>query len=180
MLTLIDFFGGTLLIFSLAMFEMIAVFWIYGIENFCLDIEYMTGRKSSLYWRICWTIVTPLFMIFIFIYSMAAFVPLKYSGWSYPDGLMALGWAIYGLGFALFPVLFVAALMRYRRTTMWQTLCAACTPTESWGPEDQEHRERWREFKAVAIEKRKRQAKEAGHSRLRQTVWIVLGWYRTD
>lgn len=30
MLNLVDYFGGTMLIFALAMFEMVALFWIYG------------------------------------------------------------------------------------------------------------------------------------------------------
>lgn len=30
MLTLIDHFGGTLIVFPLAIFEVIAVFWVYG------------------------------------------------------------------------------------------------------------------------------------------------------
>lgn len=104
MLNLVDYFGGTLLIFALAMFEMAAIFWIYGnsrkcyndsflymylllcpgIENFTLDLEYMTGRKTSFYWRICWFLITPVFMTFIFIYSMSNLEPLRYSGWDYP------------------------------------------------------------------------------------------------
>lgn len=30
MLNLVDYFGGTMLIFALAQFEMVAIFWIYG------------------------------------------------------------------------------------------------------------------------------------------------------
>lgn len=116
MLNLVDYFGGTMLIFALAMFELVAIFWIYGeiikifkytffiykyfycflgIENFCWDLEYMTGRKASLYWRFCWFFITPVFMTFIFIYSMSNLEPLKYSGWEYPSYLTCKYTVIY-------------------------------------------------------------------------------------
>lgn len=184
MLTLVDFYGGTLLIFALAMFEMGVIFWLYGIENFCWDLEYMTGRKASLYWRICWTVFTPLFMIFIFFYSMAEFKPLRYSGMYYPAGLSALGWGIFGFGFAMFPALALVELWRSLRAnktgSCWQTLQIACAPSAQWGPADREHYVRWKEFKARALERRQKLSKEAGHSMLREKVYIVLGWYSTE
>lgn len=87
MLNLVDYYGGTLLIFCLAIFETAGIFWIYGLENCCWDIEFMTGRKTSLYWRLCWAFVTPVLMAIIFIYSMATIKPLQYSGWDYPISL---------------------------------------------------------------------------------------------
>lgn len=38
MLNLMDYFGGTLLIFALAMFEMMSIFWIYGSTLFVYDM----------------------------------------------------------------------------------------------------------------------------------------------
>lgn len=87
MLNLVDYFGGTLLIFCLAVFETAGIFWIYGLENCCWDLEFMTGRKTSLYWRTCWIFITPVLMAVIFIYSMATIKPLQYSGWDYPVSL---------------------------------------------------------------------------------------------
>lgn len=87
MLNLVDYFGGTLLIFCLAVFETAGLFWIYGLENYCWDLEFMTGRKTSLYWRTCWIFITPVLMAVIFIYSMTTIKPLQYSGWDYPVSL---------------------------------------------------------------------------------------------
>lgn len=87
MLNLVDYFGGTLLIFCLAVFETAGIFWIYGLESYCWDLEFMTGRKTSLYWRTCWIFITPVLMAVIFIYSMATIKPLQYSGWDYPVSL---------------------------------------------------------------------------------------------
>ncbi|KAL4713244.1 hypothetical protein ACJJTC_013174 [Scirpophaga incertulas] len=53
-LELVDYYGGTFLALFSAIIEIIGVFWIYGLENITLDIEYMLGIKTSIYWRFCW------------------------------------------------------------------------------------------------------------------------------
>lgn len=86
MLNLVDHFGGTFLIFVLAIGELVGIMWIYGLENLCNDVEFMIQRRPGWYWRVCWLVITPLFMIFVFIYSMATLKPLEYAGKLYPDG----------------------------------------------------------------------------------------------
>jgi solute carrier family 6 (neurotransmitter transporter, glycine) member 5/9 len=58
-LTLVDHFGGTFLIFALAIAEIMVIFWIYGLQNFCDDVEFMSKKKISMYWRINWAVLTP-------------------------------------------------------------------------------------------------------------------------
>lgn len=84
-LNLVDTYGGTYPIFCLAIFELIGIFWIYGLESFCDDIEFMTNMKVSIYWRLCWTIITPLLMTVMFIYSLISMQTIQYSGWDYPE-----------------------------------------------------------------------------------------------
>lgn len=85
MLNLVDHFGGTFLIFVLAIGELTGVMWIYGLQNICNDVKFMIDRRPGWYWRVCWMIITPVFMIFVFIYSMATLEPLLYAGQEYPD-----------------------------------------------------------------------------------------------
>lgn len=85
MLNLVDHFGGTFLIFVLAIGELIGVMWIYGLEHLCNDVQFMIGQRPGWYWRVCWLIITPILMIFVFIYSMATLEPLLYAGKEYPD-----------------------------------------------------------------------------------------------
>lgn len=84
-LNLVDTYGGTYVVFCLAVFEMIGIFWIYGLQNFCDDVEFMTERKVTIYWRLCWTIITPGLMAVMFIYSLVSMTTIKYSGWDYPE-----------------------------------------------------------------------------------------------
>lgn len=92
MLNLVDYFGGTLIIFPLAIAEVVAIFWVYGLENFCLDIEFMSGKPISWYWRICWSVVAPVAMIVIFIYSLISITPLTYSKLNYPEQYIGKDW----------------------------------------------------------------------------------------
>jgi solute carrier family 6 (neurotransmitter transporter, glycine) member 5/9 len=86
-LNLVDHFGGTFLIFALAILEVVGIFWIYGLENFCLDLEFMTKRKVTAFWRIAWTTVTPGLMIIIFIYTMVKLENPRYMDKEYPFSL---------------------------------------------------------------------------------------------
>lgn len=56
-MALVDFFGASFVVFVLAIAELIAIGWIYGIPRFCKDTEFMLGFRPNLYWRICWRYV---------------------------------------------------------------------------------------------------------------------------
>lgn len=85
MLQFVDYFGASFVAFFLAIAELIAFGWIYGVSRICRDIEFMLGIKTGWYWRICWGIVTPGLMIAIIIYNLATLQPLKYNNYVYPD-----------------------------------------------------------------------------------------------
>ena len=46
-LTLVDYYGTSFVVFILASFEITAVTWVYGIENFLDDIEIYAGQKNK-------------------------------------------------------------------------------------------------------------------------------------
>lgn len=104
MLTLVDQFCGTFIIFALAIIEIMGIMWIYGLENICNDIEFMSGRKVTLYWRLCWGLVTPVFMSVIFIYAMAEYKPPTYSELDFPDGYIVAGWVLFAIGVLQLPL----------------------------------------------------------------------------
>lgn len=83
LLSFLDFYGGSFIAFMLAIVELLTVGWIYGVDRFCMDIEFMLGRKTGLYWRICWGFITPAMMIFIFGYFVLTWEPVKYQNYSY-------------------------------------------------------------------------------------------------
>lgn len=82
---IVDHFGGTFLFFALAIIEITGIIWVYGLRNFCLNMEFMLERKVTNYWRITWAIVTPVMMLIIFVYYMVKLEHPKYgNGLDYP------------------------------------------------------------------------------------------------
>jgi len=59
--------------------------WILGLGNFLSDIEFMLKRQLSIFWRVCWSIVTPGIILIIFFYTIGDLKPLKYNDTFYPD-----------------------------------------------------------------------------------------------
>lgn len=109
MINLIDYFAGTFIIIFLASFEIIAIAWVYGkylffiylyvliivielidnnfilgIDNFLDDMEFMTGKRPSNFWRLCWGCFTPITLLTILIYFLCTLTPLKYNNENYP------------------------------------------------------------------------------------------------
>lgn len=85
MLTLVDFFGASMIALVLGIAELYTIGWIYGTDRLCKDIEFMLGRKVGLYWRLCWGVFTPLIMTVILIYFYATYEPLTYNNQLFPS-----------------------------------------------------------------------------------------------
>lgn len=79
----LDFYGASFVALVLAIVELLTVGWIYGVDRLCKDIEFMLGRKTGLYWRICWAVVTPLMMIGILVYFILTWEELTFKGMPY-------------------------------------------------------------------------------------------------
>uniref|UniRef100_A0A667X069 Transporter n=1 Tax=Myripristis murdjan TaxID=586833 RepID=A0A667X069_9TELE len=67
-LALFDGFAGSIPLLIIAFFEMISVIYIYGVDRFNEDIEFMIGHKPNLFWQVTWRVVSPLIMAVIFVF----------------------------------------------------------------------------------------------------------------
>ncbi|XP_011705286.1 PREDICTED: sodium-dependent nutrient amino acid transporter 1-like isoform X3 [Wasmannia auropunctata] len=146
-LTLVDYYGTSFVVFILASFEMTGVIWFYGLENFLEDFEFMLDRKPSVYWRICWFIMTPLILITIFIYTIATLSPLTYGGTSLPRYAHAVGWTILCFGVLQIPLWMLIAMLKNWELPFMQMLRKAFAPASGWGPREVQQRKDWRIFK---------------------------------
>ncbi|XP_073829598.1 sodium-dependent nutrient amino acid transporter 1-like [Musca autumnalis] len=165
-LNLVDYYGATFVIFGLALCQIIGVAWIYGLQNFCDDVEFMSRMRVSFYWRICWAVITPLLLLFIFVYSMAELKTLQYAGMDYPEAANIAGWVLLGIGFIQFPLWFIWTTSSNCNVSLWNTLQKACSPSEEWGPSNPDIRKQWLMFKAEAREKRNAKLKSNKSSSL--------------
>ncbi|XP_062385551.1 sodium-dependent neutral amino acid transporter B(0)AT1-like [Sardina pilchardus] len=84
--SLFDTFAGSIPLLTIAFFEMIAVAYIYGIDRFNDDIEFMIGHRPNIFWRATWMFVSPLIVLAIFIAYFVSKVSeeLTYTTWD-PD-----------------------------------------------------------------------------------------------
>ncbi|KFV14586.1 Sodium-dependent neutral amino acid transporter B(0)AT1, partial [Pterocles gutturalis] len=82
-LSLFDSFAGSIPLLIIAFFEMFSVVYIYGIDRFNKDIEFMIGHKPNIFWQITWRVVSPLIMLVIFFFYFVVKVneELFYSVW---------------------------------------------------------------------------------------------------
>ncbi|XP_077447394.1 inactive sodium-dependent neutral amino acid transporter B(0)AT3 [Stigmatopora argus] len=58
---------GSVPLLIIALFELIGVVYIYGMNKFSEDIYFMTGKRPNLYWKICWTFISPLMLLVVLI-----------------------------------------------------------------------------------------------------------------
>ncbi|XP_067856221.1 sodium-dependent neutral amino acid transporter B(0)AT3-like isoform X1 [Heptranchias perlo] len=83
-LTIFDHYGSALPLLIIAFFELIGVTYVYGINKFSDDLEFMTGRRPNLYWRVTWRVISPLLLFIVFVAFVVVEVqhPLSYEAWN--------------------------------------------------------------------------------------------------
>ncbi|TRY61820.1 hypothetical protein TCAL_04386 [Tigriopus californicus] len=96
-------------------FEAVAVSWVYGLKQLNADVFEMLGHTPSLYWRVCWKIISPLFLGVIMILQLidvAPFVIKMYDNVSYhyPFGAVAIGWIVALSSVLMIPFLAIRSL----------------------------------------------------------------------
>ncbi|XP_017117023.1 sodium-dependent nutrient amino acid transporter 1 isoform X1 [Drosophila elegans] len=143
MLTLVDFFGASMIALVLGIAELYTIGWIYGTDRLCKDIEFMLGRKVGLYWRLCWSVFTPLIMTVILIYFYATYEPLTYNNIIYPNWAYSIGWCITAFGILQLPIWMIVAIIRDPGQSVGEKIRGAFTPKKNWGPIDPLLREQY-------------------------------------
>ncbi|CAH0397886.1 unnamed protein product [Chilo suppressalis] len=150
-LEIVDYYGGTFMRLFAAIAETIGVFWIYGLENICLDIEFMLGIKTSIYWRVCWAIVTPVIMIAVFMYAIITTEALVFGdNYIYPSGAYIAGNSLQYTGIALIPIFIIATLWKYRTGDFVETVKKSFRKKPTYGPRDEDKRNEWKQFREDA------------------------------
>lgn len=167
-LNLVDYFGGTFIIVFLASFEVIAIAWVYGIDNFLDDVEFMVGTRPSFYWRFCWCFLTPLSLFTILIYFLLQLTPLTYNDEYYPTSAYVAGWTVLVLGIIHFPICIVASAVQNKDNSIF----AMFRPSPDWGPKDPKKYKEWQDFKE---QKRLARSTPSLYAKRSKIVAILLG-----
>uniref|UniRef100_G3NXI9 Transporter n=1 Tax=Gasterosteus aculeatus aculeatus TaxID=481459 RepID=G3NXI9_GASAC len=67
-LALFDNFAGSIPLLVIGFCEMFGVMYIYGVDRFNEDIEFMIGHKPNIFWQVTWRFVSPVIMVVILVF----------------------------------------------------------------------------------------------------------------
>uniref|UniRef100_A0A8C3T9Y9 Transporter n=1 Tax=Chelydra serpentina TaxID=8475 RepID=A0A8C3T9Y9_CHESE len=126
-LALFDSFAGSIPLLVIAFCEMFSVVYIYGIDRFNKDIEFMIGHKPNIFWQATWRVISPLIMLVIFFFYFVVKVnqELLYIIWDpnydqfpkservgYPDWVYAIIVILAGVPCLVIPVFAIYKVIR--------------------------------------------------------------------
>ncbi|XP_053698878.1 sodium-dependent nutrient amino acid transporter 1 [Sabethes cyaneus] len=177
-LNLVDHYGGTFLIYSIAIVQVIVIFWIYGLDNWCTDVEFMVQRRVGVYWRLCWGFLTPLLMIAVFVYSLVKYEWPTYGGSQYPSEGLICGFMVFVVGISQILLWALWILARAdTKESLKEKIKRMIKPSPEWGPSEDTERKRWIKYKTEANTKRQEIMIEKNQSAIVKTIYVLLGLY---
>ncbi|XP_039191296.1 sodium- and chloride-dependent glycine transporter 2 isoform X2 [Crotalus tigris] len=139
MLQLVDTYAASYSLVIIAIFELVGISYIYGLQRFCEDIEMMIGFQPNKFWRVCWAFVTPTILTFILSFSFYQWEPMTYGTYHYPGWSMLLGWLMLACSVIWIPIMFVIK-MHLAPGNFIEKLKLVCSPQPDWGPFLAKHR----------------------------------------
>ncbi|XP_062314418.1 sodium- and chloride-dependent creatine transporter 1 isoform X1 [Osmerus eperlanus] len=108
-----------------AFWECVVVAWVYGADRFMDDVARMIGYRPLPYMKLCWSYITPLVCVGVFLFHVVNYKPLTYNSvYVYPWWGEALGWLLALSSMLCIPVTVLFKLLRCQGTLRerWQHL----------------------------------------------------------
>ena len=158
---IMDYYGGSIPLLFIAIFECFGLMWIYGFDNFTFDVYYMLERKMGFYWKLTWKYTSPTILTFICIGSLYNHKSLSYGSYDFPDWADAIGWCLTAFVIGQIPLWALYAIIKQKKgdslkevfiqidsdyftCCSFQKLFLASEETDDWGPRDDAIRKDWR------------------------------------
>uniref|UniRef100_A0A667ZD22 Transporter n=1 Tax=Myripristis murdjan TaxID=586833 RepID=A0A667ZD22_9TELE len=114
-----------------AFWECVVVAWVYGADRFMDDVARMIGYRPLPYMKWCWSYITPLVCVGVFLFHVVNYKPLTYNTvYTYPLWGEAFGWGLALSSMLCIPVTVLYKLLRCKGSLRerWQHLT-----TPVWG-----------------------------------------------
>ncbi|PAA56653.1 hypothetical protein BOX15_Mlig016702g1 [Macrostomum lignano] len=109
-LNLLDQHGAPISLLFIVCVEGVALCWFYGHKRFSADVKKMLGFAPGPYWQICWTFISPVFLMAIFIANLIFYEsrPVMVLGEAipFPKWAIGIGWMITMSSLVMVPVYF--------------------------------------------------------------------------
>ncbi|XP_041348336.1 sodium- and chloride-dependent glycine transporter 1-like [Gigantopelta aegis] len=147
LLQLMDTYGGGWTLIIIGFFEVVAIAFIYGAERFFNDIRIMTGQRPSIYWKICWYGLSPVTIVFIFIFTWVDYERMTYGDYLYPEWADAMGWIMSLSSVLAIPITMIYKINRDDEgSTIAHKIRLLTMPARDWGPALPQHRKLVKEY----------------------------------
>jgi solute carrier family 6 amino acid transporter-like protein 5/7/9/14 len=140
--TLLNDYSAGFCLILLAFSEVTTVMYLYGINNFIRDVQLMLGVRGGCfgntigptgwYWRVTWTVTSPLFLLMILVFSFVYYAPSKYGDYEFTKGAEIAGWIIACASIIMVPIFAVIQFVRNRFYR--ENLRKLWRPTVEWCP----------------------------------------------
>ncbi|XP_022079557.1 sodium- and chloride-dependent glycine transporter 1-like [Acanthaster planci] len=139
LLTIMNSFSAGLSVLIIAMLECIVIAYIYGADRFLDDLNVMLGFRPGIYWKACWKLLSPAFLMFIIVFTFVGYSRMKYNTYTYPVWAECLGWLMTLASLVPVFVYPIYYLLKQEGTFM-ERLRESLRPTSEWGPALEYHR----------------------------------------
>ncbi|XP_028161628.1 sodium-dependent serotonin transporter [Ostrinia furnacalis] len=108
---LVDFlnvYGPGLAILFVVFAEAAGVCWVYGVDRFSADVKSMLGHSPGWFWRACWSYISPVFLLVLFVFSLLSHEDMLGAGdYVYPQWSITVGWIMTGTTVSCIPLYIV-------------------------------------------------------------------------
>ncbi|CAG9805043.1 unnamed protein product [Chironomus riparius] len=131
--TLLEYHTASWAIFIIGFGIVVSLSWSYGVNN-TLDMVSEMGMTLwnvvKHYWRATWVVITPIYIIGIFIFVLTGIEPTKFEDYVFPVWADVLGW-MFGLS-TLLPFIIFAIIELVKA----EDKMSVFRPTRLWGPQE--------------------------------------------
>ncbi|KAL3880187.1 hypothetical protein ACJMK2_032450 [Sinanodonta woodiana] len=112
---LFDFYSASRIILVVAFFECVVVAYLYGVNRFYDNLEMMFGFRLLPWMKICWSVLTPLFTMGMFVLGAISYSEVEYKRktmtYQYPTWAIAIGWMLASVSVIWIPIIFIYKLL---------------------------------------------------------------------
>ncbi|XP_035710053.1 sodium-dependent nutrient amino acid transporter 1 [Folsomia candida] len=147
LITLVDYYGAGFVIFVMSTLEIIGIAWIYGVGNFCTDLEFMLNRKIGWFWKICWAFIIPVAFITILLYTLLTSTTLTHGGVPFPTIALMFGRGLAICAVSIVPIFAIQVIYKTPGSNLWKKFTNAIKPSSDWGPRNRKTRDDWLNYK---------------------------------
>ncbi|XP_015916409.2 sodium-dependent nutrient amino acid transporter 1-like [Parasteatoda tepidariorum] len=144
-LVLLNNYGVGVAIFFYAVFEVVGVTWIYGLNSFCKDVTYMLNKPPGIFWKITWAVTAPVALTVIFLFGVIH--TETDNNPSVPQWATILGWILAAFALVQIPLWFIITLYKDSSVGIVQKFINILRPSENWGPSSPIHFAGWKSYK---------------------------------